>query len=301
MARKSVQKSVWALARRQHGVVARWQLLELGFSDEAIDHRIRRGRLHRVHAGVYAVGRPELTRHGRWMAAVLACGEGAALSHASAAALWGIRDKEGNQIEISVPANRAPRPKDIRVHRRASLIAEDVTRHRGIPVTTPTCTLIDQATRLSGNQLERAVDEADKLDLIDPDRLRRELDGRPKRRGVKPLRTLLDTATFVLTTTELERKFLPIARRAGLPKPETQVKLNGADVDFYFRELALVIETDGLRYHRTAFQQKRDRVRDQTHTAAGLTPLRFTHAQVAFEPGYVEGMLRAVASRLAAQ
>jgi very-short-patch-repair endonuclease len=301
MARKSVQKSVWALARRQHGVVTRWQLLELGFSDEAIDHRIRRGRLHRVHDGVYAVGRPELTRDGHWMAAVLACGPGAALSHSSAAALWSIRDSEGDQIEISVPANRAPRPRGIRVLRRATLIAKDVTRHRGIPVTTPVCTLIDLATRLTRNRLERAVDEADKLDLIDPERLRRELDGRPKRRGVKALRTLLDTATFVLTTTELERKFLPTARRAGLPKPETQVELNGSDVDFYFRELGLVIETDGLRYHRTAFQQTRDRVRDQIHTAAGLTPLRFTHAQVAFEPGYVEGMLRAVASRLAAQ
>jgi very-short-patch-repair endonuclease len=300
MARKSVQKSVWALARRQHGVVTRWQLLELGFSDEAIDHRIRRGRLHRVHDGVYAVGRPELTRDGHWMAAVLACGPGAALSHSSAAALWGIRDSEGDQIEISVPANRAPRPRGIRVLRRATLIAKDVTRHRGIPVTTPVCTLIDLATRLTRNRLERAVDEADKLDLIDPERLRRELGQRRGRPGVRALRNLLDTATFVLTTTELERIFVPIARRAGLPKPETQTKVNGFDADFYFRELGLVVETDGLRYHRTAFQQARDLVRDQKHALAELVPLRFSHAQVAFEAGYVEAILKGVAERLRA-
>src|SRR5947208_10213846 len=108
MAPKSAQ-SLWRLARSQHGVVARRQLLALGFSDEAIKHRLRKGRLHRVYQGVYAVGRPELTRHGMWMAALLSCGEQAVLSHASAAALWGIRDKEGRQIEVSVPGGRTPR------------------------------------------------------------------------------------------------------------------------------------------------------------------------------------------------
>ena len=298
MARKCVQKSVWALAHRQHGVVTRWQLLELGFSDEAIDHRIRRGRLHRVRDGVYAVGRPELTRNGRWMAAVLACGPGAALSHSSAAALWSIRDKESNRIEISVPVNRAPRPRGIRVHRRAALIAKDVTRHRGIPVTTPACTLIDEATRLTRNQLQRAVDEADMLDLIDPERLRRELDERNGRRGVKPLRTLLDTATFVLTTTELERLFVPIARRAGLTKLLTQANVNGFDVDFYDPDLGLVIETDSLRYHRTASKQTKDLLRDQSHAVADVERLRFSHAQVRFQPAYVEATIRAVAARL---
>src|SRR5213080_2878946 len=104
MARKSLQSMVWTLARRQHGVVARRQLLELGFSRQAIDHRIRRGRLHRVHNGVYAVGRPELTRHGRWMAAVLACGDGAALSHRSAAELWGICAWLDHLVQVTLPS-----------------------------------------------------------------------------------------------------------------------------------------------------------------------------------------------------
>src|SRR4051794_24166826 len=139
----SLQSRVWALARRQHDVLTHAQLLELGFTAHAINHRLRKGRLHRVHRGVYAVGRPQLTREGEWMAAVLSCGPGAVLSHASAAALWGIRNREGRQIEVSVPASRAPCRRGIRVHRRAALIADDVTKHHAILVTSPVCTLID--------------------------------------------------------------------------------------------------------------------------------------------------------------
>src|SRR3954452_2924322 len=299
MAPKNAQ-SLWRLARRQHGVVARRQLLELGFTDEAIKHRLRNGRLHRVYPGVYAVGRPELTQQGKWMAAVLACGNGAVLSHLSAAVLWGIRPREGIQIEVSVPGRRTPRRPGIRIHRRAALIAKDVTTHKGIPVTSPACTLIDMTPRLNDGQREAAVNEADKLDLIDPERLRRELDDRPGRPGTRPLRKVLDRHTFVLTTSELERLFLPIARKAGLPKPETQAHVNGHTVDFWWPDLELVVETDGLRYHRTPAQQARGILRDQAHAAAGLTPLRFPHYQVAFDKPYVEAMLRAVAARLAA-
>ena len=112
------------------------------------------------------------------------------------------------------------------------------------------------------------------------------------------LRGVLDRRTFLLTDSELERRFLPIARSAGLPEPQTQCWLNGFRVDFYWPALGLVVETDGLRYHRTAAQQSRDRQRDQAHTAAGLTALRFTHAQVRFEPDYVRSILGAVAARL---
>jgi very-short-patch-repair endonuclease len=112
------------------------------------------------------------------------------------------------------------------------------------------------------------------------------------------LRSALDRQTLVLTDSELERRFLPIAYRAGLGPPQTQAWLNGFRVDFYWPDLGLVVETDGLRYHRTAAQQSRDRVRDQTHTAAGLTPVRFGHSQVTYEPDYVEGILRRTAQRL---
>src|SRR5207247_7427835 len=116
--------------------------------------------------------------------------------------------------------------------------------------------------------------------------------------GVGPLRRLLDHRTHVLTGSELERSCLPIARRAGLSLPQTRRRINGFVVDFYWPELGLVVETDGLRYHRTPAQQARDRFRDQAHAAAGLTPLRFTHAQIRWEPRHVERTLASVASRL---
>ena len=286
---------VWALAARQHGVVARWQLLELGMHPQAIKHRLRTGRLHPVHRGVYAVGRPELTQLGLWMAAVLACGPGAVLSHESAASLWGIRAVWGIQIHVSVPPERDPRRPGIVLHREAEL---DVTRHQGIPVTTPLATLIALATRLSRDGLEAAINEADKRDLIDPESLRRALETTTPRPGVAILRQTLDRRTFTLTDSELERRFLPIARKAGLPKPQTGQTVNGFKVDFHWPEVGLVVETDGLRYHRTPAEQARDRLRDQAHAAAGLTPLRFTRAQVRYEPEHVRATLAAVARRL---
>jgi very-short-patch-repair endonuclease len=287
----------WALAHLQHGVIARWQLIELGFSPAAIRHRISIGRLHPVARGVYAVGRPELSRYGRWMAAVLTCGSGAALSHESAAALWGIRDHERRGMDVSVPNGTRRNPPRIRIHRR-SLRAQNFTTHHHIPVTTPICTLIDLAARLSPAETERAVNQADKLDLVDPEELRAALDHTDSRPGVRPLRKVLDYRTFTMTDSENEQRFLPIARRAGLPKPKTQQWVNGFRVDFFWPELELVVETDGLRYHRTAAQQAEDRLRDQAHAAAGLTPLRFTRAQVRFEPQHVERILAAVAARL---
>jgi very-short-patch-repair endonuclease len=294
-------QSAWTVARRQHGVVTRGQLLELGFSGRAIDHRLKTGRLHRVRRGVFAVGRPELGVYGHWMAAVLCCGPGAVLSHESAAALWEIRPTRRREIEISVLVGARRRHAGIVVHRRVALGGSDVTRRHDIPVTRPVCTLIDMATRLPPSQLEAAINEADKRDLTDPEALRAALDRvATPRPGIATLRRTLDRRTFTLTDSELERRFLPLARRAGLPRPETGRRLNGFRVDFYWSELHLVVETDGLRYHRTPAQQARDRLRDQAHAVAGLTPLRFTRAQIRFEPSHVQATLAAVAGRLRA-
>jgi Transcriptional regulator, AbiEi antitoxin len=185
---------VWALAEMQHGVVARWQLLALGYSPRSIKHRIAKGRLHPVRRGVYAVGRSQLTRHGRWMAAVLACGPDAVLSHGSAAALWEIRPPSGAG-EVTVPAHVGRRRSGMVVHRR-ELIATDVTCRHGIPVTTPVCTLIDIAAQLERSQLEAAVNEADKRDLSDPEQVRSALEGLRHRPGARALRELLDRRTF---------------------------------------------------------------------------------------------------------
>jgi very-short-patch-repair endonuclease len=168
----------------------------------------------------------------------------------------------------------------------------------GIPITSPIRTLIDLGTRLPARQLEAAVNEADKLDVVDPETLRAALEARPGLHGVARLRVILDHRTFVLTDSELERRFLRLARRAGLTRPKTGLHLNGFKVDFYWPKLGLIVETDGLRYHRTPTQQARDRKRDQAHTAAGLTTVRFTHAEVAFEPDHVVETVIAVAERL---
>lgn len=290
---------VWELAARQHWVVSRAQLVELGLSDEMIKHRIRTRRLHPLWRRVYAVGHPQPTQLGLWMAAVLACGRGTALSHDSAAELWGIaRSARGAMIHVTVPGASGRRLRGIRTHRRL-LAPAAVVEHRGIPVTTPVCTLIDYAAgKRSRSEVETAVNEADRLDLVSPEALREALDANPGRRGVAKLRTILDRLTFSLTDSELERRLLPIVDRAGLPRPKTQTVLNGFRVDFYW-DVGLVVETDGLRYHRTPAQQGRDRLRDQVHTAAGLTTLRFTHAQIRYEPQHVEAMLRSVYARLA--
>jgi very-short-patch-repair endonuclease len=297
----------WSLAAKQHGVVTRRQLLDAGFSSDQIHRRITRGRLHRLWQGVYAVGRPQVTLLGWWCGAVLACGADTVLSHDSAAALWGIREiKPGNQgeqrrpdlIHVSVAANRSPRRTGVRIHRRSKLSESDRDVCRGIAVTTPTRTLIDLSTLHCPEDLEAWVNSADKQGLIHPEALRRELDRRRGMDGASVLRAVLDRRTFRLTDSELERRFLRLVRRSGLPDPLTQQWINGFRVDFYWPHLGLIVETDGLRYHRTATQQSRDRVRDQAHVAAGLTVLRFTHAQVALEAERVVSTLRTVADRI---
>ena len=239
------------------------------------------------------------------MAAVLRGGPGAVLSHESAAALWRIEDRQG-LITISLPSPRTCSDPSLVAH-SVGLEPSDLSRRWGIPVTSPARTLIDLAASLGTGRplpgrgaarLEAAVSAADRLGLIDTERLRDEVESRPGLRGVPSLRGLLDRRTFHLTDSELERRFLPLARRAGLAAPETQVEVGGYRVDFLWREFGLVVETDGLTYHRTASQQERDARRDQAHAAVGLQTLRFSHSQVTHDPGSVVTALAKVAGIL---
>ena len=294
---KAANGEAWSKARRQHGVLTHGDLIALGFTPRAIKHRVATGRLFPVYRGVYAVGRPELSRKGRWMAAVLACGEDAVLSHRSAAALWGVGSEREGRIDISVREGEHRR-QGIRARTRPRLPAKDVTRRDGIPVTGIALTILDIATELGDRWLERAVNEADKLDLIDPETLRAEAESFEGQPGIRRLRRILDRDTFRLSDSELEVLFRPIANDAGLPPPLTKQRVNGFEVDFYWPDLGLVVETDGLRYHRTTSAQSRDALRDQTHTAAGLTTLRFSHRQVKYEPAHVRSILVQTARNL---
>ncbi len=286
--------AAWRLARAQHGVLTRADLLALGFSAKGIKHRVATGRLHPIAYGVYAVGRRELTPHGRWMAAVLACGDGAVLSHLSAAELWGIGHEARGRIDVTIRRRSRLERRGVKVRSRASLPSRSFTHRHGIPVTDPIQTLIDLATELQPLRLERAVNEADKLDLVDPETLRRVLRGHKGEPGVKKLATLLDRHTFRLSDSDLEVLFRPLAMAAGLPVLLTKHWVLDYETDFFFPDHDLVVETDGLRYHRTPSQQARAAKRDQTHTAAGLRVLRFTHWQIAYAPNEVTAVLRQV-------
>jgi very-short-patch-repair endonuclease len=251
--------------------------------------RLEGGQLHRLWAGVYAVGRPEVGQLGRFMAATLACGPGAQLSHGSAADLWRIRQQAGEPVDIAVPSASFPRRRGIRLHRRANL---DPPRFvRGIPVADPVAVLIDLATELATEEVEDAVNEADRLDLIRTHRLRPALGREPSRPGVGRLKRILDAQTFSRAANALERRFLAIVREAGIPPPETQRRLGRNRVDFFWPALGFVVETDSLRHHRTAAEQAVDLGRDQAHARAGLRSLRFTHSQVFHRPDHVREVL----------
>lgn len=299
-------RNVWRLVGEQHGMVARAQLLALGYNAAAIQHRIAYGRLHPVARGVYAVGWPYLDRRRRWATAVLAAASGdksthfptepylggcTALSHRSAAELWGIGTEKRERIDLSALRPQAVRRPGLLVRRRPSLSAAQICIHDDLPVTSPVQTLIDLATELTPLEVERAVNDADKRDLIDPESLRLALDDHAGEPGVRPLRQILDRLTFLLSDSDLEVYFRPIAASAGLPAPLSKHRVNGFQVDFFWPALALVVETDGLKYHRTPAAQKRDANRDRAHTLAGMTPLRFTHYEVRYEPGRVRSEL----------
>jgi very-short-patch-repair endonuclease len=235
------------------------------------------------------------------MAAILACGGSgqAALSYSSAAALFKVGVEQAAAIEVTRLSPDPLRIPGIKVYRRPTLKDGWYGLCEGIPVTSPVQTLIDLATRHGRPAMERAINEADRLKLVRTDDLRRALEGHGGEPGVARLREILDRRTFRYTRSELERVFVPLARQAGLPLPRSSVYVTGHEVDFHFDELGLVVETDGLTYHRTPSQQSKDRERDQDHAAAGLTPVRFTHEQIKYEPERVVRVLRATAGWLA--
>jgi very-short-patch-repair endonuclease len=275
---------------KQHWVISHAQLTRLGLTREGIKHAARRGQLRRLWRGVYAVGPQEPTQYGRWMGAVLACGDGAMLSHRSAAELYDVRPwLPERPIHLSIPLAARRTLRNVTVHRRAPLRAG---MWRGIPVTTIADTLVDIAPDLTTDEVEATIGAADVKGLTDPDKLRRALDETAPRRGVGILKRVLDRRTYVMTHTHLERLFMPIARRVGLPKPQAQRYLGTDRVDFLFETIGLVVEVDGLTYHRTPAQQAEDHLRDQRRIAQGLIPLRFSHWQVRYEPASAERALR---------
>jgi AbiEi antitoxin C-terminal domain/Protein of unknown function (DUF559) len=276
------------LAAKQHGVVEHSQLAELEMSKHTIGRWVRARRLHRLYRGVYALGHPKLTRHGRFLAAVFACGPGAALSHESAAVLWGIRQPRGPRIDVTVPTPGGRSRRGLLIVHRSSLEPEEVTVKDGIPVTTPVRTVVDLADRLRRRAVERALDEAAYLGL--------DLEGlapRRGRRGCGLLRAVLagHVAGTTWTRSELEERMLALCRRAGLPPPVVNGEVERCEVDFHWPGRRLVVETDGWSAHRGRGAFERDRLKDAQLVEAGWRVVRVTRARLAREPREVGAQL----------
>jgi very-short-patch-repair endonuclease len=269
--------AIAALAAGQYGVVSRLQLLAIGVTPKMIRVRLEAGRLHVIHRGVYAVGHTRLCQEGRWLAAVLACGQGAVLSHRTAAALWGIRAYSG---AIEVTARHAHRRGRLLVVCRSSLEPSDCTVHRGIPCTTPERTLIDFATVAQPHQIDRAVREAEFLRLVDFAELGRMLDER--KRGTDKLRIAIARVaeSSAHTRSDLEDRFRVLILDADLPAPEYNATIEldkvTIEADVAWRDEKVIVELDGWQSHGTRSQFVEDRARDRAAQTAGWIVLRFT-------------------------
>jgi hypothetical protein len=283
--------AVREVAERQHGLVTRAQLETAGLSAEAIKHRVRNGRLHRIWLGVYAVGRPTLTREGRWLAAVLACGDGAALSYLCAAALWQIWERAvPTRPQISVPTQGGRRgPRGIEIHRTA-FGPDDVTARLAIPVTGLARTILDLAAAVNARQLRSVMRQAERLHRFDLAALREASYGAPQS-SRKHARLRHALALYVpgaaLTEADVEMAFLELCARHGLPAPECQVPIGRWRVDFLWRDLGLVVEIDDRQSHDGYVAFRDDRVRDRAMKAMGLEVMRFTRAEVLNTPAAV--------------
>ncbi len=287
-------RAVAALALRQHGVVSRAQLHVVGLTRNAVEVRIRNGRLHRVHRGVYAVGHPRLSLRGRFWAAVLATG--GVLSHRSAAAAWDLLPAP-SRVEVTT-LRRSASVAAIVVHRSRTLAETDrtTTQADGLPVTTVTRTLVDLADVLSAHRVERVLHRAEQLRLLDARALTDRLAALPGRRAVALHRGLerLAVAEPDLSRSELEERFLALVATSDLPRPELNVHLHGYEVDALWRPQRLVVELDGAATHLTPTAFERDRRRDAELQVAGYAVVRVTWRQVTREPTAVAATLRAL-------
>jgi hypothetical protein len=270
-------------------VVDRVQLHELGFDNAAIARRVASGRLHRRYRGVYSVGHTVLSAYGHWLAAVLACGPGAVLSHRSAAALWGLRPSHARRVDVTVPHTSGVRSTAAIVVYRSRRPIES-TLHEAIPVTTPMRTLADLATALPRRPLEKAAEAAEALKLLNL----RALD--MTHPGSKRLCEVLDAHDLSSTTrSALEDALLELCDDHGLPRPLVNTIHDGAELDFCWPAHRLNVETDGRR-HRTRAAFERDRARDARLTLLGWRVVRLTYRQVDTQPEWVAALLRGLLS-----
>jgi very-short-patch-repair endonuclease len=279
------------IAERQHGVVAWRQLVTAGVDPSRIRRWRGDGRLVVQRRGVYSLGHALLSTEGRWMAAVLACGEGAVLSHHSAAVLWGLRSSGAPAIDVTVPLHGPRRrPGDLRTHRSSLAGPSFATVRSGVPVTTVAWTLLDLAAVISRHRLRRAVEQADRLELLDVCAIERAMVASPRRPGTPALRAVLDDMGvhgISLTRSDVEAALLQLCVEHGLPRPYVNHIVNGVEADFSWPTHRLIVEVDGWAYHRGRAAFASDRARDRRALAAGWRVARFTAVEVSRTPQVV--------------
>jgi very-short-patch-repair endonuclease len=288
-------EAVLALARRRHGVVTARDLAHAGLTRKAIDHRVRVGWLTRIHRGIYLVG-PLEAPLSRAMAGVLAVGDGAVLSHASAARVWEGSAAPGDAVvDVLVERRDARNRQGLRVHRVGDLDPRDTASRQGVPLTTPARTLLDLATELGPHELARAVEQAQLRRLTTDDQLSHLLIRCRSHRGAGPLRRVLDPGRQY-TRSQAERRFLELVAAAGLPTPAANTRVAGHEVDFLWPGERLIVEVDGYAFHSSRAAFERDRARDVRLQARGYRVLRFTWRQLQGEP---EAVVATIAAALA--
>ena len=288
------------LAARQHGVVSRRQLTVLGFSNSAVRHRLRVRRLQHLQSSVFAVGHSCLPRNAHYMAAVLACGPSAVLSHRAAAVLTGLLSASSRRIEVTIPYGGGRRCSGVLVHVTRSLPESDVTLEKGIPVTSWCRTIVDLAAVVRSRELRRALQRSMELRLFDRRPLDAVLARSRGRRGTGVLRKLLAELPDEPPPArlELERRFLDLVTDHCLPPPAVNASVQGYEIDFHWPAHGLIVETDGRATHDTAYQFEEDRRRDLALSLAGWQVIRIGWRQVVDDPGRVAAFLR---GRLSAQ
>jgi predicted transcriptional regulator of viral defense system len=288
---RGVDAEVGRLAVVQNGVVTREQLDGLGLNDQAIAKRVERGRLHRINGRVYSLTPQAMTERGKFMAAVLACGPDAVLSHRSAAYLWGLVDSWEEPIDVTAPNRRGRSPDGVAAHRDGSLQPIDKATLHGVPCTSVARTILDFAAVAPEWEVRRVVAQAEVLRILDKPKLRSLLKRSQRRRGVARLRLILDSIhpQTKRTRSELERRFLRACARSAVPEPEVNVWLRAPDgkryqADFLWRHGRRIVEADSRRYHDTDSSFVSDRKRQQQLELAGWNVTRCTWEEVEQEP-----------------
>ncbi len=280
-----------ALAGEQHGVVSIWQLRELGYSDGSLRHALETGTLHPVFHGVFAVGRPVASRHGECIAAVLSCGEGALLSHRSAAWLWGLTSRFVRPVEVTATSPRHTRS-EIRVHSAVALAPQDSTTHEGVPTTAMPRTSLDFAAS-DPHYLGQALDNARRLGLLDLIAMDELLSRSKGFRGVARLRTALEIhRPNAFTRSGLERAFLKLVRDAKLPQPAMNLYVEGHGLDAYWSTERFAVELDTYDFHGSPRAFEQDRIRQEDLKLAGIEMVRITGMRMDREPNSIAIRLR---------